>query len=397
MPPLHLIADDLTGALDSAAAFAGPAGPVAVHWEGVPAGLAAGASVALDTGTRDIGDAAAARRRVTALATRLPGGDALRFAKLDSLLRGHGAAEIAAWMAVDRPDHCIVAPAFPFQGRVTRGGRQQVRQHAQGADGWTAVATDLAAALESEGERVRLCRPGDAVPPGVSLWDAETDADLAAIAATGLALSGRVLWCGSGGLSAALSAVMDAGRGSAPSPDPLPRPLLGLFGTDHPVTMAQLDACGGDVLALPDGGTASAARVAARLAERGAALVRLELPDGLARDAAAERIGRELGALARRLVPPTTLLVSGGETLRALCQALGAGRLDLDGALLPGVPCSTLRGGAWEGVRVVSKSGAFGDPSLLRRLIRGDAPDADRAAPEPTRQGTPRPHRGEEA
>ncbi len=176
MPPLHLIADDLTGALDSAAAFAGPARPVAVHWDGVPAGLAAGVSVALDTGTRDIGDAAAARRRVTALATRLPaGGGALRFAKLDSLLRGHGAAEIAAWMAVDRPDHCIVAPAFPFQGRVTRGGRQHVR----GAEGWTAVATDLAAALEAEGERVRPSRPGDPVPPGVSLWDAETDADLA--------------------------------------------------------------------------------------------------------------------------------------------------------------------------------------------------------------------------
>ncbi|UKJ76624.1 four-carbon acid sugar kinase family protein [Azospirillum brasilense] len=201
-----------------------------------------GASVALDTGTRDIGDAAATRRRVTALATRLPGGEALRFAKLDSLLRGHGAAEVAAWMAVDCPDHCIVAPAFPFQGRVTRDGRQ----HARSMDGWTAVASDLAAALEAEGERVRLCRPGDPVPPGVSLWDAETDADLA-------------------------------------------------------------------------------------------------------------------------------------------------------GALLPGVPCSTLRGGAWSGVRVVSKSGAFGDPALLRRLIRGDAPDADRAAPEPTRHGTPWPHRGERA
>jgi len=222
-----------------------------------------------------------------------------------------------------------------------------------------------------------------------------------------VALSGRVLWCGSGGLAAALAAalaaVMTPAGESAPSfaatplPQPLPRPLLGLFGTDHPVTMAQLAACGDDVLVLPDGGTASAARAAGRLAERGVALVRLGLPDGLARDAAAERIGRELGALARRLVPPSTLLVSGGETLRALCQALGAGRLDINGTLLPGVPGSTLCGGAWNGVRVVSKSGAFGDPSLLRRLIRGDAPDADRAAPEPTRQGMPWPHRGERA
>lgn len=371
MPPLHLIADDLTGALDSAAAFASPAQAVAVHWTGVPADIPPGASLAIDTGTRDIGGEAGrnvARRKVAAMAAALPdGGAALRFAKLDSLLRGHDAAEIAGWMAVDRPDHCIVAPAFPFQGRVTRGGQQLVKS----AESWQPTACDLGAGLTAEGELVKYCRPGDPVPPGVSLWDAGSDADLAAIAAAGLALRGRVLWCGSGGLAAALAAAVTPGRTLSPAPA-LPRPLLGLFGTDHPVTATQLAACGNDVMNLADGRAESVAQVTRRLDEQGAALVRLALPDGLAREAAALCIHRELGALVRDLDPPGTLVVSGGETLRALCLALEADHLAIDGALLPGVPCSMLRGGRWNGVRVVSKSGAFGDPTLLRRLIGGE-------------------------
>ncbi len=383
MPPLHLIADDLTGALDSAVAFATAATPIAVRWTGVPADARTGQSLALDSGTREVaGGADAARHRVADLAAALPADPAaLRFAKLDSLLRGHGAAEIAAWMAVDRPDHCIIAPAFPFQGRVTRGGRQRLRV----GDGWEATRTDLAADLAAMGETVRLCRPGDPIPPGVSLWDAESDADLAGVAAAGLALTGlaltgrvltgRVLWCGSGGLALALAGAL-RGVSDPVAPPALPRPWLGLFGTDHPVTQRQLAACGAAVVTVPDGGAEAAARVRKRMDGLGAALVRLDLPPGLARDAAAARIDRELGALARRLPPPGTLLVSGGETLRGLCRALEADHLALDGALLPGAPTSTLRGGRWDGVRVLSKSGAFGTPDLLRRLL-----DADPSAP----------------
>jgi uncharacterized protein YgbK (DUF1537 family) len=66
-------------------------------------------------------------------------------------------------------------------------------------------------------------------------------------------------------------------------------------------------------------------------------------------------------------------MVAGGETLRAVCHALGAARLDVDGQVIPGVPCSIMRGGRWDGIRVVSKSGAFGDPGLLSRLLNGEA------------------------
>ncbi|PWC40009.1 hypothetical protein TSO352_06695 [Azospirillum sp. TSO35-2] len=366
---LCLIADDLTGALDTAAQFATAANPIPVRWSGLPA--TSPAAIALDSGTREA-SRDDARTRVAALAAGLPRGPGtLHYAKLDSLLRGHAGAEIAAWMSAVAPVHCIVAPAFPYQGRITRGGLQLARRKDQ--PGWMAAASDLRADLEQEGFRVQPRAPGEAVPGGVSLWDAETDADLDAIAAAGLALDGPVLWCGSSGLAGALARQAGAPAGE-PDPVRLPRPILGLFGTNHPVMVAQLDACAPRVLALPDGGATSAAVLAQGLDRDGVALATLALPDGLPRADAARRIERDFARLVRQLDPPGTLLVAGGETLRGLCLALGADRLDLDGQIWPGVPRSILRGGRFDGVRVVSKSGAFGDPALLCRLLALGAP-----------------------
>lgn len=350
----QLIADDLTGALDTAAQFAFAA-PVPVYWSRLPDRLPD--RIAIDSGTRE-GDAETAHAKVRALAAALPAAPgAIRYAKLDSLLRGHAAAEIAAWIAAVRPAHCIVAPAFPFYGRATRGGRQGVLT----GETWTPVACDLAADLAARGLAPSLCRPGDALPEGVSLWDADTDADLAAIVAAGRAAAGPVLWCGTGGLAAVLAGVAPPTGDDFPPPD-LPRPLLGLFGTHHPSTLAQLAPL--STLSADD---RPAIRTA--LARDGVALVTSGLPEGLDPAAAADEIALRFGDLALALRRPASLIVSGGETLRALCERLGAERLDLTGQIVLGVPASILRGGPWDGVRVVSKSGAFGKPPLLGRLL----------------------------
>ena len=72
-------------------------------------------------------------------------------------------------------------------------------------------------------------------------------------------------------------------------------------------------------------------------------------------------------------------MVAGGETLRGLCDALGATRLDVTGDVLSGIPRSVMRGGRWDGTIVVSKSGAFGTPDLLRDLIAARAVSNDGA------------------
>ncbi|MBV8616439.1 MAG: hypothetical protein JOY66_22075 [Acetobacteraceae bacterium] len=352
MSRLRILADDLTGALDSAAQFVPTEGKVPTVWA-PPSHLPWPA--AIDAGTRELeaAEAAALTRRLSPV---LDEADPA-FRKIDSLLRGHVAAEIAA--CVRSFAHCVIAPAFPAHGRITRAGRQLVAE----GEAWRPVDLDLTAALRAVGISVKPRRPGDAAPEGASLWDAETESDLDQVVAECRCLSGRVLWCGSAGLAGALA-------GRAPVLRPVLRgPLLGLIGSEHPASVAQLSAAWSRVRRVTRGDAEEAARIARLLARDGAVVVASVVPPGLARGHAAQHIAGCFTGLLARMGPPGTLLVAGGETLRMVCMALGAGRLDVDGQLVPGVPTSVMRGGAWDGLRVVSKSGAFGDAGLLARLL----------------------------
>lgn len=361
MPTLRLMADDLTGALDTAAEFVGRTGHVPVFWSGHPAGVLP-PSAALDTGTRE-SPSAEAVAAVEALAPALRGAD-IAYKKLDSLLRGHALAEVAACFRLGGWTHGVFAPAFPYQGRITRGGRQLART----TDGeWKPVSGDLVAALAELGLPARPGRSNAPLLPGLTVFDAETDADLARIAALGRRAPGPVLWCGSGGLARAL-----AGDAETPASCGLRTPVLGLFGSDQPATARQLAACGDAWVKLTDGGPTGAAFLRERLADRGVALASLNLPPDLDRRTAARRIADEFGRLVRAVPRPGTLIVAGGETLKALCLSLGARCLEAVGQVAPGVPRSVMRGGAWDGLDVVSKSGAFGADALWHDLLAGN-------------------------
>jgi uncharacterized protein YgbK (DUF1537 family) len=368
MTLLRLIADDLTGALDTAAQFAAPGQPIPVFMNGrLPASMPL--SFAVDSGTREKdGDAAAAvASRLAPLLEPMPG--VLSFKKIDSLLRGSCGAELAAVLGAVPVKYCIIAPAFPFHGRVTRGGRQFERSEGP----WRPSGEDVLEELKSRGIDAALACAGDAVPEGVSVWDAETDGDLRRIAQAGAALSSPVLWCGSGGLAAAI-----AGR-RVPVFGAFERPLLGLVGADHAATAAQLDACADHLLTLADGGAASSDRLSAHLEKEGIAIVRFDVARGADRAAAAAHIAREMADLTRRIRAPRSLVVTGGETLRALCASLGVDRLDVAGQVVPGVPVSILRGGRWDGIALASKSGAFGNRMMLREILGlGAAPGLGR-------------------
>ncbi|GGF51171.1 hypothetical protein GCM10007301_08240 [Azorhizobium oxalatiphilum] len=340
-PVLRMLADDLTGALDSAAAFASPAAPVAVRWSG-PAVQGRGA-VALDSGTREVG-AAAAGAAVAALAPGLwaETSGTVAFKKLDSLLRGNEVAELCACLDILLPTTCIIAPAFPAQRRITRGGRQM-----QWVDGlWCTVATDLVSSLRRAGFALAELRPGARLPAGIAVFDAESDADLDAIVA---AAAGQedVLWVGSGGLAAALARAHGVHGSRAPAPA---FPLLGLVGSEHPAAFAQLARLGQRHVAL-SGQRGEDRNIAARLAGEGCVFATVSLPAGTKRTNAARLIAARFAALVSALEPPKTLFVAGGETLRSLCAALGADHLDVTGEIMPGVPCSILRGGRWDGAR----------------------------------------------
>ena len=342
MTAFRLLADDLTGALDSAARFVPRFGPIPVSWRRSTETAAA----AYSSESRDAEDPAPAMERWAPYVR----GAGLTFKKIDSLLRGHVASEIVACIRLGRFAHAIIAPAFPFQGRITSGGRQ----YAHGAD----VGVDLALDFARHGVLLSHCRPGDAPSPGISLWDAVDEGDLDSIVDGVRHLNGPILWCGTGGLAAAL-----AGRRPVPCPALRP-PILALVGSDHPASRAQFAECRDTITLLgPEG-----ARAMARMVARRSVAITADVPEGSSRAAAADAIAATFSALAFS-IPPGTLAVTGGETLRRLCDALGTSHLTVMGEMQPGVPISSMEGGIWDGAMVLSKSGAFGRPDFLARLL----------------------------
>ena len=383
MPTLRLIADDLTGALDTAVEFVGVYGPIDVERsdalsENLPDCLA------IDSGTREK-TAAEAEAIVGGVAPLLEGAD-LAFKKVDSLFRGPWAVELAACFRLGHWRHCILAPAFPHHGRHTRGGLQVLYA---GKDAWRDVSGDLVAHLRAEGLpafNTTLDADRRSIPDGIHVFDAHSEDDLdAVIAWVSSQLQGPALWSGTGGLARALARNIhlathhlpgfgkDAGErrpaAAVPISRRLARPVLGLFGSDQPITLAQLQACGPNWLKLAEG----AGAVDRQIQQSGVAMVSLDLPNGLDRDDAARRIAATFGGMVRALPAPGTLIVAGGETLRNLCSALDVMALSITGQAAPGLPRSTIVGGPWQGTTVISKSGAFGGPTLWRDLLSENA------------------------
>ncbi|KYG18867.1 Hrp-dependent type III effector protein [Bradyrhizobium sp. AT1] len=357
MTSVRLLADDLTGALDTAAEFVGLCGPFEVVWSEASAAQGSG-SLAIDSGTRERSKADSIEI-VGRLAPQLQGAT-IAYKKVDSLLRGAWAAELGACLRNGHWASCVVAPAFDYQGRRTVGGQQFART-VQGD--WHRVGDNLLDQLRQDGIEARQGTPDTLLQGGVQVFDAESDLDLDRVVDMARRMPGPVLWCGSGGLAGAL-----ARSHHADAPSQLKLPVLGLFGSDQAATAAQLAACGEATIAVAEG--EGGARVQRKLADEGVALVKFSLADGLSRVEAAQRIAHEMTALVAALDPPGTLIVAGGETLKAACVALGALALQVTGRIVPGLPRSILQGGRWAGVDVVSKSGAFGPSALWRDLLR---------------------------
>ena len=222
---VRLVADDLTGACDSALAFLA-GGPVRVGlWPHVPGGDLACAAVS--TESRDA-DASVAYARSREAAATL--GSPLLYRKLDSLLRGSPLADLAG--ALDATGAAaVVAPALPGEGRTTVGGVQH----------WPGGQVDVRALLRPLAGRV-------------DVRDAVTDADLDRIAKEVVERRDRVV-AGTAGLAAALARAL--GLGAPPRAPALActRPLAVVGSPAAAAQAAYARARAWDVLLLGPGVT----------------------------------------------------------------------------------------------------------------------------------------------
>lgn len=197
-----VIADDLTGACDSAVQFAAVGLRTVVAIEGEPEADVVGWS----TESRDVEPAEAACR-VRRLAGRARAD--ILFKKIDSTLRGNTQTEILAALEAFGLDAALVNPAFPEMGRVVEGG-------------WLRVTTDPSF------QPIHL--PTLLGDPRCVCFD-----DLAEVKAM---FGRRALWAGSAGMAAALAWCV-ARNGPFDLPVERPGPALFCIGSNHPVTLAQ--------------------------------------------------------------------------------------------------------------------------------------------------------------
>lgn len=372
---VRILADDLTGALDSATAFIG-----LPDVAGVPVGLdatgpwpdAAARVAAVSTGSRDV--PLADLPGLLDAAWAWLGGADIAFKKVDSLLRGNTFDELRLAARSGHFDRVVFAPAFPQQGRLTLGGRL----HLGGATGEPTPGPTLPERL------------GDLGLP-LDLPEVRSDADLLALARQALdPAARRWLWCGSAGLAQALAAVLTdvltevladeaaaEGPAEATRPATLDGPLLVVSASHQAVTRRQwarlqaelpqaIRADAGDEAAL---GAALQALATAGRASGVTALLDLSPPTMRPAAEAAALRDRGLQVIAREAPRPGRLVVIGGDTLLGLCQATGAHGLTAVRGLRPGWGQARWVGGAWDGVVCHSRSGAFGGDEDLLALV----------------------------
>lgn len=340
-----LIADDLTGALDSAVALTG-AGlrcVVARRPRDVAAALALGPDVlSVSTASRE-GSAAAARAAVSSALDAVGALPEIVFKKVDSRLKGHVAHEVDTVAERTRRHRVLAAPAIPAQGRTV----------AAGALVGTGVAEPIDVAAVFRGSRLAIEVP-----------ETRNDADLDAALARIGEYRGTLL-VGAAGLAAAIA------RGIAARPWSIPRPaiespILLAIGSHDPITIAQVDrlAATGNVTAAtaPDG-------LVPPSVTGGANLVRLVPGDRRPFDAvgAGARFADGVAKLVKNGAA-RSLLACGGETADAILGALGHGVLVIEGEALPGVPVSRILS-EQDGLQLVTKSGGFGDDDVLAAVV----------------------------
>jgi D-threonate/D-erythronate kinase len=394
--PLLILADDLTGAADTAARCCGVGLPALIYLQPPRPPLTPGVT-AFTSDSRHLPPGAAAAR-VQELARPLQGQPGRWYKKIDSTLRGNIGSEIDALLDLLALPCAIVCPSFPAQGRGLEDGYLV-------APNLPPRSLHLPSLLQEQSRRrieaipLATVRSGDfeeelakALVRGAQLLvvDALADADLAQILMAVAAVIPEALLCGSAGLVGILAESM-AGREAAG----LTASSTACLAEDSSHEARE----GVQVVLVVGSGSEMAHRQVEHLcSEEEVARLLLDsdsptlaaddLPDRLPRlclfhlpqptpgapleGPLARRYAEQLGAAAVAFIEksePSLLILTGGDTAVSVLGRLGIDRLQVVAELLPGMPLC--EGSANDGCsyRVIMKPGSFGDERTLVRLL----------------------------
>ena len=344
MTRIAIIADDLTGALDTASPFACRGAKTFCFTE--PAAIDISISecadvISVSTNSRNLpSDHAAAKVSAVAKSMRALAPDIV-LKKIDSRLKGNVAVECDAVASVFGRDHLLVVPAAPDVGRYVIKGAVEGAGVSQSIEVWPLFADsicqiripDVASHVAMQNE-VRSFMNGQGMLPVCSR-----------------------------GFAVALAEYLYSNRGLEEAC--LNQPWLVAIGSRDTVTTAQCTALrrmSGFICSdAPDGriGTVPPTWQALLLQCTGQ---QIEDPETVAHRFA------EGVQTAIKAGEPDTVLCSGGDTAQAVLHTLGQTCLQVLGEAAPGLPVSRISMNGRD-ITFISKSGGFGKPATLLDLF----------------------------
>jgi uncharacterized protein YgbK (DUF1537 family) len=407
-----IIADDLTGAADCAVscATAGAGTVVLLDAKADPGGAIA---VSVDVNSRAMTPQEAGGAVTRAVQQLYSKSTRILYHKIDSTLRGSWPSELAhirqaATDVLGYAPLVIVAPAFPGTGRATINGHVFVNGTPLGNTGlWkqagltgsgdlrtiledagftVGMVTLEQVALGTEALKARLVKWVDA-RGDVVVCDAQTEDDLLTVAAASLMLPRKPLWVGSAGLMRALVRAREGEvvPSSAPTWAAAGKPILIVVGSASSVSHMQFDALAEEQGVVPVTILPSALRETSASGRVQSYSQTLDKALASGSDVAVTIRGEEVNfqegpqlaaalaaLIASHLSRAGGLIVTGGETARAILHRTGISRLRMQGEIEPGAPIGVSIGDIT--IPVITKAGAFGDNATLKRcrgILRG--------------------------
>ena len=397
-----VIADDLTGTLDSLSSLAGLV-PVEIRFTdgGLKADGGAGpepVGVGIDTETRHATPAAAAAAVAREARWGCENGFGVIFKKTDSTLRGNVGAELQGmWKGAGSPGPVYFVPAFPEAGRTLQNGILYVNGRPVSE---TSLAQDPRSPVTQSsirtllrpwfGDGVRVLAPeeiGEAAGAGKQecvVFESTRPEDIEA-AVDWLRRQQRrpLLLAGCGGLGRRLPSLLGLTSGSPAAPLKYPEgPALVVHGSITPVSTNQLKrALARGAAAIPVAPERvrvsnreveafiedAVATIVTNMGRGKSILMHTAVPEGVRPEAvdgmAALSLMGRIAASALRSCTVSTLFLSGGETAHAVLTAAHCPGGELLGELHPGVNRMRAVAGGWP-LDIITKSGGFGPPEI---------------------------------
>lgn len=413
-----IIADDLTGAMDTGHEFAA---------RGLRTLVSTSTATADDTDDEiDVlvvntdsryaksSDAATAVRDVVTSKKQL-----FVYKKVDSTLRGNLVAETDAAIDATQADLALVAPASPRNRRTTVEGYHLVdgtlvTETVTGDDPDKPVETShLPTRFSTSKHRVsrlpvnRVARGPASVANdlreqaqsdrGIVIADASHEQHLNILTEGAARTEIKIVYVGSAGLARYVDTPSPRGTES-PSVSTRDRTVLCVVGSTDPVTLEQIEALPTELVVSvnlemavedPVGASSDAAAACLRhLSDDGVAVL-VSAPDenaptralnvgrrlGIDGSTVRSRVAETLGLTVEHLLTdgtdaPESLFVTGGAVAANVFQSLEANGVFLSGtAIEEGIPLGRIAGGIADDVPVVTKAGGFGTPRATRNCI----------------------------